>query len=67
MRRMDQLMAEFLASQVTGYPDELVLHTRVLFQEIGQGFGVLLLFGQITDGNPGALTSKRDCSIGNQL
>lgn len=66
MGRMHELMAEFLASQVTGYPDQLVFYTRVLFQEIGQGFGVLLLFGQIIDGNPGALTSKGDCNFGTQ-
>lgn len=66
MGRMDELMAEFLASQVTGYPDQLVFYTRVLFQEIRQGFGVLLLFGQIIDGNSGALTSKSDCNIGTQ-
>lgn len=64
---MDELMAEFLASQVTGYPDQLVLYTRVFFQEIGQGFGVLFLFGQIIDGNPGALTGEGDYRTGNQL
>lgn len=63
---MNELMAEFLASQVTGYPDQLVFYTRVLFQEFGQGFGVLLLFGQIINGNLSSLTSKGDCNIGSQ-
>lgn len=42
---MNKLVAESLAPQVSGDPDQLVLYTRVLFQEMSQGFGILLLFG----------------------
>lgn len=60
-------MTEFLASQIPRDPDQLVVYTRVLLQEIGQGFGILLLFGQIVDGNLGTLPGNGDCSMGGQL
>lgn len=65
MGRVDELVAEFWARQVPRDPDQLVLDTRVLFQEIGQGLGIGLLFGQIIDGDLGALPGNGDCSIGN--
>ena len=64
---MYELMAECLASQVPRDPDQLVLYARVLVQEVGQGFGILLLFRQIIDGNLRTLTGKSDCGHGAQL
>lgn len=65
--RMDELLAELRTAEVPRNPDQLVIYTRVLLQEIGQGFGILLLFGQIADGNLGTLPGNGDCSIGGQL
>lgn len=67
MGRVDELVTELLAFQVTGNPDQLVLDTRVLVQEIGQGFGILLLLGQIVDGYLGTLPGNGNCNISSQF
>lgn len=66
MGRVDELVTEFRACQIPRDPDQLMLDTRVLLQEIGQGLGVGLLFGQIIDGDLGTLPGNGDCSVGNQ-
>lgn len=65
--RLDELLAELRTAQVPRNPDQLVIYTRVLLQEIGQGIGILLFFGQIVDGNLGTLPGNGDCCIGGQL
>lgn len=67
MGRVDEPVTELLAFQVTGNPDQLVLDTRVFMQEVGQGFGILLLLGQIVDGYLGTLPGNGNFNISSQL
>lgn len=67
MSRVDELVTELGAPQVSRDSDKLVLDTGVLVQELGQGSSVGLLFRKVVDGNFGTLPGDCDCRNRSQL